>query len=135
MTAPSSHLDIVPPAAKLIGRRLLAFDAETGTATLEFFAPPEFANRHGGVQGGILGAMLDSATAAAVFASLPAELTAVTMTLDTRFLKPAPLGRLTAVSRVVSRSDREAQVEGEILLPNGEVAARATARLRIRPRV
>lgn len=61
-------------------------------------------------------------------------MTAVTMSLDIRFLRPAPLGRPTAVSRLLSRSEREAEAEAEILTPDGVAAARATARLRIRPK-
>ena len=121
----------LPPAAILLGRRLLSFDPESGRATLEFVARPEFANRHGTVQGGILAAMLDSATGAAMMAALPAGLTAVTLQLNSSFLKPAPIGPLRATARVIAQDDRTAEVEAEIATPDGAVLARATARLRI----
>ena len=126
--APSEEL---PSAARLLGRRLLHFDADSGTASLEFIARPEFANRHGTVQGGILAAMLDSATGATIMASLPAELTAVTVQLNTTFLKPAPIGPLCAAARIVTKEDRDATVEVEITTPDGEVVTRGSAHLRI----
>ncbi len=100
-------------------------------APLEFLAKPEFANRYGSVQGGLLAAMLDSATGAAVMASLPSDLTAVTLQLNTSFVKPAPIGPLRAAARVVAKDDRNAEVEAEIATPDGDVVARATAHLRI----
>lgn len=121
----------VPPAAILLGRRLLSLDAERAEARLEFVARPEFANRHGTVQGGLLAAMLDSATGVAVTASLPSGRTAVTVQLNASFLKPAPMGPLRATARVTAQDDRTAEAEAEIATPDGTVVARATARLRI----
>jgi len=115
----------------MLGRRLLHFEAESGTASLEFLAGPEFANRHGTVQGGILAAMLDSATGATMMASLPAELTAVTVQLNATFLKPAPVGPLCATTRIVKKDERDATVEGEIATRDGVTVARGCARLRI----
>jgi uncharacterized protein (TIGR00369 family) len=120
-----------PPAAILLGRRLLDFDPGRRTASLAFFARPEFANRHGSVQGGLLAAMLDSATGTALLACLAADFTAVTLQLTTTFVKPAPIGPLLATARVVAKDDREAEVEAELTTPDGDVLARATARLRI----
>ncbi len=107
---------------------------EDGVVHLSFFAKPEFANRHGTVQGGIVSAMLDSATSAALLATLPPDLTSVTVELTTRFLKPAPLGPLAAKAWVISREDRDAETAGELYTPDGLLVANATARLRIRRR-
>jgi len=123
--------DEVPPAARMIGRRLLSYDPESGQASLSFLAKPEFSNRHGGVQGGILAAMLDSAAGATLHAGLGPGLTAVTLQLNTTFLKPAPIGPLSGTARLISKDERDAHVEAEILSPEGVVVARATAHLRI----
>jgi acyl-coenzyme A thioesterase PaaI-like protein len=53
------------PVAKLLGREILAIDQD-GTVHLRFCARPEFANRHGSVQGGLVSAMLDSSLSAAL---------------------------------------------------------------------
>jgi len=64
----SDHLKEVPPAAVLLGREVISVDAKSGEVQLRFLAHPQFANRHGTVQGGMLAAMLDSATGNAVMA-------------------------------------------------------------------
>ncbi len=120
-----------PPAATLLGRRLLSVNLQSGKATLEFLAKPEFCNRHGTIQGGMLAAMLDSATGVVVMANLPSHLTAVTVQLNTSFVNPAPLGPLRAQVSLVAMDDRTAEVTGEISTPEGGVVARATANLRI----
>jgi len=130
----NAHLAFTPPAPSLLGRRIEAIDPADGSVSLSFFAKPEFANRHGGVQGGFEAAMLDSATSVVLLAQLPPELTSVTMELTTTFLRPAPLGPLTAKAWLVSREEREARTRAELYGPDGEVVAKAVARLRIRTR-
>ena len=126
-----SHLNQLTPGAALLGREFLGFDADGTTASIRFLARAEFANRHGSVLGGFLAAMLDSATGLTLLAGLPPELTAVTTHLDTEFIKPAPIGVLLAKARVTSRRDRDAVVEAEILDSEGNLCARAVAKLRI----
>ena len=99
-----------------------------------FLADRQFANRHGTVQGGMLAAMLNSATGNAVIANLPSDRTAVTTRLDTTFVKPAALGPLTAIARLVKIDDRSASAEAELVDGSGQVVARARADFRIRER-
>jgi uncharacterized protein (TIGR00369 family) len=133
-TRPPAHLTDVTPGAATLGREWVKFDPATGSATLRFLAKPEFANRHGTVQGGFLAAMLDSATGITLLATLPPELTAVTVNLDTRFERPASVGVLTVEARVIERDDRNATVEAEVLASDATIVARARATLRIRKR-
>ena len=118
----------------MLSRKLVSVDSGTGAVRMTYFAPAEFANRHGTVHGGLQAAMLDSATSKALYAQLPPELTALTMQLTTTFVRPAPLGDLTATAWVTNRDDREAHVKAELYDPAGVVVAHATARLRIRKR-
>nr|WP_246756744.1 PaaI family thioesterase [Bradyrhizobium diazoefficiens] len=120
----------LPPGAQLLGREWLGFD-ESGHAVIRFQAQVAFTNRHGTIQGGFLAAMLDSATGLCALAALSSEQTAVTKSLDTRFLKPAPVGAVTARARVVERTDREVVVQADLVDTNGTIVADATARLRI----
>ena len=131
---PPAHLTEVTPGAATLGREWVSFDPASGSASLRFLAKPEFANRHGTVQGGFLAAMLDAATGITLLATLPKDLTAVTISLDTTFEKPARVGVLTVEARVVSKDDRDATVEAEVLSPDGTIVARGRARLRIRKR-
>ena len=119
------------PAARLLGREILSSDAATGEVKLRFIAKPEFANRHGTVQGGFLAAMLDSAAGMAVMLSLPPEQTAVTTRLDVSYLKPAGIGPLHATSRIIKRDARTADVEAQLMDDAGLMLATAKAELRI----
>ena len=129
----NSHLQQLPPAAKLLGREVLRIDQD-GTAHLRFFAPPEFANRHGTVQGGLVSAMLDSATMTPLLAQLPEDRVALTVKLETEFLRPAPLGELQAKAWLMTRDERVATTRGELSDLNGVVVATATAHIRIVPK-
>jgi uncharacterized protein (TIGR00369 family) len=130
----SEHLKVVPPAAQLLGREILSADPQSGEVTLRFDAKPEFANRHGTVQGGMLAAMLDSVAGNALMATLPSHLTAVTTRLDTSFLKPSALGAIIATARLVRQDERSAEVTAELTDSEGKIVATANAELRIRER-
>jgi N-acetyltransferase len=130
----SGHLDELPPAARLLDRKIVSTDPQSGEVTLRFEASRDFTNRHGTIQGGMLAAMLDSATGTATMASLPPHLTAVTKRLDTAFHKPAVVGPLTATARLVMQNDRSAVAEAELVGSSGQIVASARAELRVRRR-
>ncbi|MET4204002.1 acyl-coenzyme A thioesterase PaaI-like protein [Bradyrhizobium sp. LA8.1] len=75
--------------------------------------------------------MLDSATGICALAALSPDLTVVTRSLDTRFLKPAAVGPITARARVIERTDRDMVVQAELVDADSIIVADATARLRI----
>ena len=121
----------LPPGAQLLGREWLGFDETGETALVRFQALPSFTNRHGTIQGGFLAAMLDSATGVCALAAVSPDLTVVTRSLDTRFLKPSKPGPITAKARIVGRTDREIIVEAALVDAQDVAVADATARLRI----
>ncbi len=125
-----ADLDLITPVARLLGREIERFDPD-GTVHVRFTARPEFANRHGSVQGGLVSAMLDSATSAVLLAQLPPEQTSMTVKLETEFLRPAPLTVLNAKAWIMSRDERSATTRGELRDPDGAIVATATATLRI----
>lgn len=127
----TDHVTEIPPAARLLGRKLVSADSHSGEVALSFNARDDFTNRHGTVQGGMLAAMLDSATGNAIISVLPAELTAVTTRLDVRFLRPAAVGRIFASARLTKRDERSAEVEAELTSSDGQIVASARAELRI----
>ncbi|WP_246767823.1 PaaI family thioesterase [Bradyrhizobium sp. CCBAU 53340] len=120
----------LPPGARLLGREWLGFD-ESGQALIRFQAQVAFTNRHGTIQGGFLAAMLDSATGICALAKLSPGLIVVTRSLDTRFLKPAAVGIITARARVIERTERDMVVQAELIDAAGITVADAVARLRI----
>jgi uncharacterized protein (TIGR00369 family) len=120
----------LPPGARLLGREWLGFD-DRGHALIRFQAQLAFTNRHGTILGGFLAAMLDSATGICALAALSPDQTVVTKSLDTRFLKPATVGPITAQARVIERTERDMVVQAELVDAKGIRVADATARLRI----
>lgn len=131
MNTKEEVLAFEPPAARLLGREVVAVNTEEGGATVRYTASPEFLNRHGTVQGGFLAAMLDSATALGLFGVLPPEQTAVTVNLNVTYVRPGRVGTFTAQSRLLKRDARFAEVSAELLDAQGEVVASAIAKLRI----
>jgi uncharacterized protein (TIGR00369 family) len=121
----------VPPGAQLLGREWLGFDDSGEIASIRFTAQSSFTNRHGTIQGGFLAAMLDSATGLRALAALNPAQTAITRSLETRFLKPANVGPIIAKAKILERTDREIVVEAVLIDPHGVTVAEATARLRV----
>ncbi|MDA9506082.1 hypothetical protein XI09_15865 [Bradyrhizobium sp. CCBAU 11386] len=121
----------MPPGAQLLGREWLGFDETGQRALIRFQAQNAFTNRHGTIQGGFLAAMLDSATWICALAALSPDQTVVTKSLDTRFLKPATVGPITARARVIERTERDLVVQADLVDAEGITVADATARLRI----
>ena len=114
------HLDDqtahLPPGSQLLEREWLGFDDAGEMALVRFYARPAF----GTIQGGFLAAMLDSATGLCALAALPSNLTVVTKRLDTRFLKAAGVGPITAKAKIVARTDREMTVEADLVDAQGD---------------
>jgi uncharacterized protein (TIGR00369 family) len=83
---------------------------------------------HGGVITGILDETIGRAINIGSGAALP-QTWGVSLELNVRFLKPVPLDvELTARGRVTRSVRRIFEGTGEIVLPDGEIAATATGR-------
>jgi uncharacterized protein (TIGR00369 family) len=121
-----------PPAAELLGFELIEIDPEAGTIEVEFTATEQFLNPAGTVQGGFLGAMLDDTLGPALVSTLGAGEWAPTTDLHIQFISPAKPGKLTGRGRLVNKGRRVAQMAGELLGPDGELVATATATAAIR---
>nr|WP_246754405.1 PaaI family thioesterase [Bradyrhizobium diazoefficiens] len=74
---------------------------------------------------------IGSGTGICALAALSADLTAVTKSFDTRFLKHAAVGPITARARVIERTDRDMAVQAALVDDKGVTVAEATARLRV----
>jgi uncharacterized protein (TIGR00369 family) len=121
-----------PPAcAKTLGIEFTAIDGERGTIEVRFEAKPEFLNPAGHVQGGFLAAMLDDTMGPALVATLDASEFAPTVNLNVQFHRPAKVGALKGIGRVVMRGKEICQLSGE-LLQNDKIVATATATAVIR---
>jgi len=121
----------LPPATQLLGRRVIAVDADCGTITVEFTARAEFCNSAGTIQGGFLAAMLDSTIGPALRATLAPGQQAPTLELKVSFIRPAQVGRLIGHGRIVHKGRSIAFLAGELHDPTGELVAMASATARI----
>lgn len=92
-------------------------------AMLELQLKPEHMNFEGCVHGGILSLLLDTAMGFCVYPHLVPGESILAIDLKVSYLKAATqnMKRITAPSKIVSRTRRLAVSEGEILSPKGEV--------------
>ncbi len=121
-----------PPAAVLLGWKLIEIDPDEGTIEVAFTAIDKFLNPAGTVQGGFLAAMLDDTLGPALVATLGDGEWAPTANLNVQFMKPAKPGELRGSARIVRRGRDVAYLAGELRDPEGELVATATATAIIR---
>ena len=78
----------------------------------------------GRLHGGLTTALLDETIGRAIMMRYPEVMWGVTVEFQTRFKKPVPLDvELRVVGRITSDNSRFFEGIGEILLPDGEIAA------------
>jgi len=121
-----------PPAAELLGFRLVEIDPDQGTIEVSFTATEQFLNPAGTVQGGFLAAMLDDTLGPALVATLGEGEWAPTTDLHVQFLRPAAPGELRGHGRIVRRGKDVAFMAGELRNGDNELVATATATAAIR---
>jgi uncharacterized protein (TIGR00369 family) len=123
-----------PPAAVLLGWKLLGVDPDAETIEVSFTATEQFLNPAGDVQGGFLAAMLDDTLGPALVATLADGQWAPTIDLQVQFLRPAQPGELRGTGRVVRRGREVAFLAGELRGADCVLVATATASAIIRGR-
>jgi uncharacterized protein (TIGR00369 family) len=121
-----------PPAAELLGWKLVEIDPDEGTIEVSFTATDQFLNPAGTVQGGFLAAMLDDTLGPALVATLGDGEWAPTTDLHVQFLKPVRPGALRGTGRIVRRGRDVAFLAGELRDSEGDLVATATATAAIR---
>jgi uncharacterized protein (TIGR00369 family) len=121
----------MPPCAKTLGLGFVEIDGERGTIETRFEAVEMFLNPAGNVQGGFLAAMLDDTMGTALSATLDLEQFAPTVNLNVQFHRPARLGPLKGLGRVVMRGRETCHGSAE-LWQNDKIVATATGTFVIR---
>jgi uncharacterized protein (TIGR00369 family) len=120
-----------PPAAKLLGWKVLEAEPGSGRIRVQFEATREFTNPMGNVQGGFLAAMLDDTLGPALATTFKEREFAPTLELKINFIRPAKPGTLIGTGRVVHRGGAIAFLEGELHDAAGDLVATATATARL----
>ena len=97
-----------------------------GTVTI----PEHFNGYPGVVHGGIVAALLDETAGRSLLLDGGFEDLMVTLKLEVVYRRPTPTATpLTLVGRLLRRSERRAEAQAELHLPDGTVAARSTVLL------
>ncbi|WP_444944838.1 PaaI family thioesterase [Microbulbifer sp. ZKSA006] len=116
----------IPEGAQTLGFELINYSRETMEMKARFYAGESFLNPAGTIQGGFLCAMLDDVMGAALVFSLSVGQFAPTLELKTQFIRPAMIGSVEGIGRVVSKGAAVCYLEGELYQKN-KLIARATA--------
>jgi uncharacterized protein (TIGR00369 family) len=118
------------PFTRLLGVR--RDHSEGGRARLVVDARPELENVIHAVHGGVVATLLDVAMASAAVSKVDFEMTAVTLSLNTSFLRPGR-GRLTADGEVMAVDDAVALCQASVVDEDGRLVARAVGSFRYLP--
>lgn len=120
-----------PPAAKLLGWKVLEAVAGSGQVRVQFQATRAFTNPMGNVQGGFIAAMLDDTLGPALATTFAENEFAPTLELKVSFIRPARPGTLIGTGRVLHRGGSVAFLEGELRSATDDLIATGTATARL----
>jgi uncharacterized protein (TIGR00369 family) len=120
-----------PPAAKLLGWKVLEAKPGSGRIRVQFEAIQDFTNPLGNVQGGFVAAMLDDTLGPALATTFAEDEFAPTLELKINFIRPAKPGKLFGTGWVVHRGGSVAFLQGELHNSEGDLLATATATARL----
>ena len=112
-----------------VGLHLAFYAQPDGEVTCDVTLPERYQGYPGVVHGGIVASMLDEIAGRA---AMQGDVTRFMMTakLEVRYRKPVPIGQpLRLIGRLSRRRGRLTDVQGEIRLSDGSVAAEAQALL------
>ena len=111
------------PFVNLLGFDLTRF--ENGESTILYTPKPEHGNSFAVAHGGVVMTLLDVTMATAARSASP-DTGVVTIEMKTTFMRPSPLGLLTAKGKLIHRTVTMAFTEASIYDPAGKVCASAT---------
>ena len=117
--------EIKPPAAELIGFRMLSF--ADGVSRFEMEAGRRHHNPMGTVHGGILCTLADSAMGMAFASTLGEGESFTTLEVKINFLRPVFEEKLFAEAKVVHRGRTMGLVECDVTTEDGKLVARAVS--------
>ena len=122
--------------AKLIGRKILAFDTETGQVQVGFTITDDFINMQGVLHGGAYATMLDTACGVAIRSRLDMDKFAghATLELKTSYLKAGAPGDYLAKGQVQRIGKSIAFADATLYNSDKELVGSASATFILRQR-
>jgi acyl-coenzyme A thioesterase PaaI-like protein len=126
---PNSRMCLVCGLKNPHGLFAAFYELANGELAALFTARQEHQGYPGRLHGGIATALLDETIGRAIMIRYRENFWGVTVEFTTRFLKPIPLEtELRVVGRIVKEEGRYFEGTGEILLPQGDIAATGAGR-------
>jgi len=126
---PNSRMCLVCGLKNPFGLKTDFFELENGELVAVFIGRLEHQSYPGRLHGGIATALLDETVGRAILMRSNEEIWGVTLEFSTTFRKPIPLGvELRVVGRVTDETPRSFSGTGELLLPDGSLAATGAGR-------
>ena len=116
-----------PPCSVTLGLEVTHIDQAAGLVRMSMVGLPQWANPRGALQGGFVTAMLDEAMAVAGIVAGELAFAVPTLDLNTTFLRPCPIGPVTAQGRVVRWGKSAAFLEADLFDSEGRHVARASS--------
>ena len=122
--------------AKLIGRKILAFDTDKGQVEVGFTITDDFINMQGVLHGGAYATMLDTACGVAVRSRLDMDKFAghATLELKTSYIKAGAPGDYLAKGQVQRIGKSIAFADATLYSSDNELVGSASATFILRPR-
>lgn len=125
----NSRLCFVCGLGNGLGLHASFFETDSGELVAVIKPREEHQSYPGRMHGGVAAAILDETIGRAIAIGKDDQVWGVTVELTTKYLKPVPLDvELRVVGRVTRDAGRIFEGSGELLLPDGEVAVRATGK-------
>ncbi len=122
---PSSHHCFVCGRKSPVGLKMDFYSTGPGEVTAEYTVPEIYQGYPGVVHGGIVAAMLDETAGRTVMADGETRFF-VTLKMEIKYRKTIPTETpLQIIGRLTSSRGRRATAQGQVLLPDGKVAAQA----------
>jgi len=125
---PNSRMCFICGMKNIAGLKTFFYEQPDGTVLARFTGQEQHQGYPGRMHGGVVAGIMDETMGRAVMVGLESdeEVWGVTAELNVRFRKPVPLDvELTAVGRITRDTRLLFEGTGELLLPDGTVAAEA----------
>lgn len=118
-------------AAELLGWTFIEYTSKHRQMEVSFNAPATLTNPLGTIQGGMISAMLDDTMGPAVYANLEQGQVAVTVKLQTCFVRPVNPGHVSGQGRLVKRGRKYWYTCGTLKDADDNILATATATFKV----
>jgi uncharacterized protein (TIGR00369 family) len=126
---PTSRACFVCGECNPAGVHVRFYEQEDGSVLARFTGQDHHQGYPGRMHGGVISAIMDETMGRAIMIPHGDSFMGVTVELNVRFRRPVPLGvELVAVGRITSEKSRVFEGTGELLLPDGTVAAEGDAK-------